>query len=82
MGGIQVRSAILGCGYIDNWDWSSFLSQNASKLGYVLVSNHGKDRRLPQLDKFLFGESLYISQLLLGHEYIDIWVLLDMYLWN
>jgi hypothetical protein len=75
MGGTQVHLAILGYGCIDNSDLSSFLSRNANKLVYAPALNRGKDRRLPQLGKSLFGESLYISQLLLGHEYIGIWVL-------
>jgi len=68
MGGTQVHLVILGRGYIDNLGLSSFLSRSASKLVYVLALNRGRDRKLRLLGKSLFGESLYISKLLLGHE--------------
>lgn len=67
-----MQLVILGRGYIGNWGSSSFLSRNASRPVYVPALNRGKGRMLPQLGMFLFGGSLYISQLLLGHVYTGI----------
>lgn len=72
MGGTQVQLVILGRGYIDNLGSNSFLSRSASKLVYVPVLNRERDRMLRLLGKSLFGRSLYISKLLLGHEYTGI----------